>query len=67
MTSPRPGEEVAVPLTVEGTGEPGATSRYLPREIEVTDSMGAGRRGVEMAVGQLHKNLNPASGWVCCK
>lgn len=42
---------------VDLTGEPGATSRYLPCEIEVTDSMGQDRRGVELAVGQLRTRL----------
>ncbi|MBA83175.1 type VI secretion system baseplate subunit TssK [Thalassobius sp. S69A] len=42
---------------VDLTGDPGATARYLPCEVEVTDSMGPERRAVEMAVGRLRTRL----------
>lgn len=42
---------------VDLSGDPQSAARYLPTEMEITDSMGRGKRAVEMAVGKLRMHL----------
>lgn len=42
---------------VDLTGRAGAIARYLPSEVEITDSMGQDGRAVEIAVGKLRMGL----------